>query len=159
MPLEKLFYMNLEQNINLWSSKWQKEKIRNFYFYFYNSIIVEYGIFELQNFWRENMQMWLNKMDPITRDFFFLIGHVDFCNIMSLRIYIKLLIEVEGSSIRVTLPPFYGFYHVLLRGGQKTVDLDPPDQFSQPAHSPARPWVYIRTDTDTDILNIQITDG
>jgi hypothetical protein len=46
-----------------------------------------------------------------------------------------------------------------LRGGQKTAKPDPPDQSGRPAHPPARPLTYIRTDTDTDILNIRITDG
>ena len=38
------------------------------------------------------------------------------------------------------------------RGGQKTVKPDLPDPL-------ARPLAYIRTDTDTDILNIRRTDG
>ena len=45
------------------------------------------------------------------------------------------------------------------RGGQKTVKPDPPDQSGRLARLPARPLAYIRTDTDTDILNIRITDG
>ena len=48
---------------------------------------------------------------------------------------------------------------IYIRGGQKTVKPDPPDQSGRPARPPVRPLTYIRTDTDTDILNIQITDG
>ncbi len=48
---------------------------------------------------------------------------------------------------------------VLIRGGQKTVEPDPPDQSGRPTRLPARPLAYIQTDTDTDILNIRITDG
>ena len=51
------------------------------------------------------------------------------------------------------------FFKVKTRGGQKTVKPDPPDQSGRPARPPARPLAYIRTDTDTDILNIRITDG
>ena len=48
---------------------------------------------------------------------------------------------------------------VISRGGQKTVDPDPPDQSGRPARPPTHSLAYIRTDTDTDILNIRITDG
>ena len=45
------------------------------------------------------------------------------------------------------------------RGGQKTVEPDPPNKSGRLARPLARPWIYIRTDTDTNILNIRITDG
>ena len=47
---------------------------------------------------------------------------------------------------------------VTVRGGQKTVEPNPPDQSGRPARPPTRLLAYIRTDTDTDILNIRITD-
>jgi hypothetical protein len=43
------------------------------------------------------------------------------------------------------------------RGGQKTIEPDPPDQSGRPARSSARLLACIQTDTDTDILYIRIT--
>ncbi len=52
-----------------------------------------------------------------------------------------------------------GIMCIAARGGQKTVESDPPDQSGRPARPPVRPFAYIQTDTNMDILNIRITEG
>ena len=68
----------------------------------------------------------------------------------------KLKKEKKRECVKVFIETSL-FTRATRKGGQKTVKPDPPDQSGRPAHPPARPLAYIRTDTDTDILNIRIT--
>ena len=66
--------------------------------------------------------------------------------------------DLPAQSTRTDCPSIRPREHIWtdtdIRGGQKTVKPDPPNQSVRTV----RLLAYIWTDTDTDILNIRITD-